>query len=64
MHWDEVKLFEREALVMKHLHHPQIPQYQDYFGIDQQTGEGLPWFRLVQEYLPGNSLQQLIFMYV
>ncbi|NES23174.1 MAG: protein kinase [Symploca sp. SIO3E6] len=60
MHWDEVKLFEREALVLKHLHHPQIPQYQNYFSIAQQTGEGLPWFGLVQEYLPGNSLQQLL----
>ncbi|NEP56733.1 MAG: protein kinase [Symploca sp. SIO2G7] len=60
MHWDEVKLFEREALVLKNLHYPQIPQYRDYFGIDQQTGEGLPWFGLVQEYLPGNSLQQLL----
>ena len=60
MHWDEVKLFEREALVLKHLNHPQIPQYRDYFCLDQQTGEGLPWFGLVQEYIPGNSLQQLL----
>ncbi len=60
MHWDEVKLFEREALVLKHLDHPQIPQYRDYFCIPQETGEDLPWFGLVQEYIPGNSLQQLL----
>jgi len=60
MHWDEVKLFEREALVLKHLHYPQIPQYRDYFCLAQQAGEDLPWFGLVQEYIPGNSLQQLL----
>jgi serine/threonine protein kinase len=60
MHWDELKLFEREAQVLKHLNHPRIPQYRDYFPVDQQTGEGLPWFGLVQEYIPGDSLQQLL----
>ena len=60
MHWDELKLFEREAQVLKHLNHPRLPQYRDYFPVDQQTGEGLPWFGLVQEYIPGDSLQQLL----
>lgn len=60
MHWDELKLFEREAQVLKHLNHPRIPQYRDYFPVDKQTGEGLPWFGLVQEYIPGDSLQQLL----
>jgi len=60
MHWDELKLFEREAQVLKHLNHPRIPQYRDYFSVDQQTGEGLPWFGLVQEYIPGDSLQELL----
>lgn len=60
MHWDEIKLFEREAQVLKHLNDPQIPKYHDYFSIDQHTGGDLPWFGLVQEYIPGNSLQQLL----
>src|SRR5919199_3817668 len=60
MHWDELKLFEREAQVLKHLNHPRIPQYRDYFAVDRETGDGLPWFGLVQEYIPGNSLQELL----
>ncbi len=60
MHWDELKLFEREAQVLKHLNHPRIPQYRDYFSLDRQIGAGLPWFGLVQEYIPGDSLQQLL----
>ncbi len=60
MHWDELKLFEREAQVLKHLNHPCIPQYRDYFAVDRETGDGLPWFGLVQQYIPGNSLQQLL----
>ncbi|MFB8791239.1 MAG: serine/threonine-protein kinase, partial [Potamolinea sp.] len=60
MHWDELKLFEREAQVLKHLNHRRIPQYCDYFSVDKETGSGLPWFGLVQEYIPGESLQQLL----
>lgn len=60
LQWDELKLFEREAQVLKYLHHPRIPQYRDYFALDQQVGDGLPWFGLVQEYIPGNSIQQLL----
>ncbi len=60
MQWEELKLFEREAQVLKHLKHPQIPQNRDYFSIDKQTGDGLPWFGLVQDYIPGYSLQQLL----
>ena len=60
MHWDELKLFEREAQVLKHLNHPRIPQYRDYFAVDRETGDGLPWFGLVQDYIPGHSLQQLL----
>jgi serine/threonine protein kinase len=57
MQWDELKLFEREAQVLKHLNYSRIPQNHDYFSLDQETGEGLPWFGLVQDYIPGNSLQ-------
>jgi serine/threonine protein kinase len=60
MQWEELKLFEREAQVLKNLDHPRIPQYRDYFSVERQTGNGLPWFGLVQEYIPGNSLQQLL----
>ena len=60
MQWDEFKLFEREAQVLQQLNHPRIPRYQDYFSIDKQKGAGLHWFALVQDYIPGNSLQNLL----
>src|SRR5919202_2695669 len=60
MQWDEFKLFEREASVLKQLNHPRIPKYRDYFSLDKQTGAGLCWFGLVQDYIPGYSLQQLL----
>ena len=60
MEWDEFKLFEREAAVLKQLNHPRIPKYRDYFSLDQQIGAGLCWFGLVQDYIPGKSLQQLL----
>jgi len=60
MQWDELKLFEREAQVLKHLNHPRIPQYRDYFSVEPEVGNGLPWFGLVQEYIPGSSLAQLL----
>ncbi|MBD2344479.1 serine/threonine protein kinase [Anabaena subtropica] len=52
--WDDLKLFEREAQILKHLHHPRIPQYLDYFCIDDRS----LWFGLVQEYIPGESLKE------
>ncbi|MBE9116427.1 protein kinase [Lusitaniella coriacea LEGE 07157] len=58
--WQEIKLFEREAQVLKHISRPQIPHYLDYFSIEKEEGGGLPWFALVQEYIPGKSLQQLL----
>jgi len=54
--WDQLRLFEREAQILKHLTHPQIPQYQDFFCLD----EHLFWFALVQSYIPGHSLKQLL----
>ncbi|OKH32128.1 hypothetical protein NIES2119_26835 [[Phormidium ambiguum] IAM M-71] len=56
--WDDLKLFEREAQILKHLKHPQIPQYRDYFSIDDRV----LWFGLVQEYIPGESLKELLTM--
>ncbi|MBE9126270.1 MULTISPECIES: serine/threonine protein kinase [unclassified Coleofasciculus] len=60
MQWDEFKLFEREAQVLKQLNHPQIPKYRDYFSLDQQVGGGLYWFGLVQQHIPGASVRQLL----
>jgi len=60
MQWDEFKLFEREAQVLKQLNHSRIPRYRDYFSLDKDTGAGLCWFGLVQQYIPGTSVQQLL----
>ena len=60
MQWDEHKLFEREASVLKNLNHPRIPKYRDYFVLEQQPGSRFPWFGLVQSYIPGASIQQLL----
>ncbi len=60
MQWDDFKLFEREASVLKQLNHPRIPKYRDYFSLDKQAGGGLCWFGLVQDYIPGYSLQQIL----
>ncbi|MBD2017901.1 serine/threonine protein kinase [Microcoleus sp. FACHB-53] len=54
--WDDLKLFEREAQVLKQLNHPRIPQYRDYFSIDDR----LLWFGLVHHYIPGVSLKELL----
>nr|WP_199298052.1 hypothetical protein [Trichocoleus sp. FACHB-40] len=34
--WDDVKLFEREAQVLRQLAHPQIPKYRDSFSVDDR----------------------------
>ena len=54
--WDDLKLFEREAQILKQLNHPRIPKYYDYFHIDERS----LWFGLVQEYIPGSSLRSQI----
>lgn len=60
MQWDECKLFEREAQVLKSLNHPRIPKYRDYFWLEHLPDSRFPWFGLVQSYIPGVSLQQLL----
>ncbi|MEQ9360039.1 MAG: type IV pilin-like G/H family protein [Coleofasciculus chthonoplastes F2-STO-03] len=77
MQWDELKLFQREAQVLKNLNHPRIPKYLDYFSVDdveaglehssidnensdKSSVTELPWFALVQDYIPGDSLKQLL----
>jgi serine/threonine protein kinase len=54
--WDDLKLFEREAQVLKQLNHSRIPRYRDYFSIDDRT----LWFGLVHNYIPGISLKELL----
>jgi serine/threonine protein kinase len=54
--WQDLKLFEREAQVLQQLNHPRIPKYRDYFSIDDR----ILWFGLVQEYIPGSSLKELL----
>ncbi|MBE9126272.1 MULTISPECIES: serine/threonine protein kinase [unclassified Coleofasciculus] len=54
--WEDLRLFEREAQVLKQLDHCRIPKYCDYFHIDERS----LWFGLVQEYIPGISLKELL----
>ncbi|NJK41205.1 MAG: serine/threonine protein kinase [Acaryochloridaceae cyanobacterium SU_2_1] len=51
--WDDLKLFEREAQILKQLNHPRIPQYRQSFHIKQPR----TWLGLIQDYIPGRSLQ-------
>lgn len=55
LQWDDIKLFEREAQVLKQLTHPQIPKYRDYFCINDLFSIGL-----VYECIPGLSLKELL----
>jgi len=58
--WEDLKLFEREAEVLKNLNYPQIPKYRDYFTLDKDKKNGLCCFALVQDYISGQSLEQLL----
>ena len=55
--WDDLKLFEREAGVLKALAHSAIPQYLDSFEVNTALGKG---FALVQTYIEAKSLQHWI----
>lgn len=54
--WDDLKLFERESQILRQLDHLRIPKCRDSFSIDDR----ILWFGLVQDYIPGTSLKQLI----
>ena len=54
--WADLKLFEREAKILKHLHHSSIPQYKDSFETEI---EGVPSFVLVQAYIEAPSLETM-----
>ncbi len=58
--WEDIKLFEREAQILRQLNHPQIPQYQDDFTLEPELGDGLPQLALVQNYIQGNSLEEIL----
>lgn len=58
--WEQFKLFEREARILQGLDHPFIPRYRNYFEVPQELGNGIPWFGLVEDYIPGKSLQDLL----
>jgi serine/threonine protein kinase len=52
--WKDVELLEREARVLRSLDHERIPRYVDSF---REELEGAAVFVLVQEFIPGTSLQ-------
>jgi len=54
--WEQLKLFECEAQVLKQLNYPYIPKYRDYFWIDDR----FLWFGLVEDYISGTSLADLL----
>jgi serine/threonine protein kinase len=56
-HWDDLKLFEREALTLQNLDCPEIPKYLDYFEVDTEDTRG---FALVQSYIEAPSLATYI----
>lgn len=55
--WKAVELFEREAAVLKGLHHERIPACVDFFSMDR---DGMPQFVLVREHVQGVSLQERV----
>ncbi|MBP0030268.1 serine/threonine-protein kinase [Roseofilum sp. Guam] len=55
--WKVLELFEREAKVIAHLHHPQLPQYLDFFHVDTQSDR---IFYLIRELVAGDSLEDVI----
>lgn len=52
--WDQIKLFEREAQLLRSISHPALPTYRDSFSL---AGSPL-WMGLVQDYIPGESLAE------
>ena len=55
--WESVAQFEREAKVLSHLKHDHIPNFVEYIESDEETGKRL---FLVQEYIEGQDLEELI----
>ena len=53
--WKSLELLEREARVLAHLNHPQIPALRDYFSQDTETGLA---YYLVTNLIEGENLAQ------
>ena len=56
-HWDDLKLFEREAETLQSLSHPAIPRYLDSFKFQTSQTKG---FALVQSYIEAKSLAEWV----
>jgi eukaryotic-like serine/threonine-protein kinase len=54
---EDLKLFGREVSILQSLSHPCVPQYLDYFELELPTTQALA---LVQGYVPGKSLQEIM----
>jgi serine/threonine protein kinase len=56
-HWDDLKLFKREAATLQSLSHPGIPRYLDCFEFETPKTKGLA---LVQSYIEAKSLAEWV----
>jgi serine/threonine protein kinase len=56
LEWGNLRLFEREAKVLRQLDHPYIPEYYDDFVIERD----ITYFALVQEYINAKSIKELL----
>jgi eukaryotic-like serine/threonine-protein kinase len=54
---EDLKLFGREVSILQSLSHPCVPRYLDYFEQELPTTKALA---LVQAYVPGKSLQEIV----
>jgi serine/threonine protein kinase len=55
--WDDLKLFEREAEVLRNISYSRIPIYLDYCELDLPNSKG---FALVQSYIEARSLDSYL----
>ncbi|HVP18885.1 MAG TPA: serine/threonine-protein kinase [Spirochaetia bacterium] len=55
--WKAVELFEREAAILKALHHERIPAYIDFFRAEI---DGRARFVLLRQFVEGASLQEKV----
>ncbi len=57
MDWQDFKLFEREGQTLQALDHERIPRYLDFFQLQTPN---LTQYCLVQHYIPGRSLAEVV----
>ena len=55
--WKTLELFEREAETLENINHPLIPDYIDYFTIENEKEIH---YVIVQEYVNGKNLEVLV----